>query len=442
MNGWYPRLNSRGEIVSGAGEIFRGTTKVADGHEPVWNGDDDIIFHQDRGATFSLAKGKIDDRELSEKAAGGGWIAGRDGAAKTLVVIAPDGSKQEIAGAGQPALSPSGRLIYRVGDDKVEPTISDNFSAWGDGRGRIFSPSGELTVAGPESRARLFEANGKIYLHTMTTKGQLRVRVAGEESGWTRNVGEDRNIYSDFRVTATHIEIVSNDKPNGGAIIFTRIPLSEPKQPFHSDVEAAPEAPTDPTDPEEPVPELPESLEADVRAEVSKYPPLPFADVSNYAKVLNAVAWDHRDEGWGLSVKPQGNHVMSPQGVYVAYDILHHKPSNTLWGCFGGNPEGVNWEQAEDHGDPDGRPWLAPIAPTGGDQPDPPPPPDTPPAQKCECSEQLETLKKRQDELNAELTAFGKRVTALENAPAKPLPELVARGKFYGLKLELPVVPK
>ena len=42
------------------------------------------------------------------------------------------------------------------------------------------------------------------------------------------------------------------------------------------------------------------------------------------ADILNAVAWKHRGDGWGLSAKPSGNNVYSLRHEqFVAYDILH-----------------------------------------------------------------------------------------------------------------------
>lgn len=118
----------------------------------------------------------------------------------------------------------------------------------------------------------------------------------------------------------------------------------------------------------------PASLEDAVRAERAKYPALLTLDQP--AKILNAVAWAHRADGWGLSAKPNGNHVPAPQGMFVAYDILHHQPSNALFGCFTDELRAtVNWGEEIYHGDPVGRPWVAPIAPV--DAPiDPPPPAD------------------------------------------------------------------
>lgn len=118
------------------------------------------------------------------------------------------------------------------------------------------------------------------------------------------------------------------------------------------------------------------NLSAQVRAERAKYPTVLTEDQP--AKILNAVAWANRADGWGLSVKPHGNHVLSPQGVFVAYDILHHKPTNKLFGCFTNELRAdVNWGEEPYHGDPVGRPWLAPIDP-GASVPAPTPTPQPP----------------------------------------------------------------
>lgn len=81
--------------------------------------------------------------------------------------------------------------------------------------------------------------------------------------------------------------------------------------------------------------------------------------------ILNEVAWLHRAEGWGLSAKPNGNNVTQPRtDIKIAFDILQHKPSDTLWDTF--TDTGLTWGEAHPHGDPTGRPWVAPVAPNGG----------------------------------------------------------------------------
>jgi hypothetical protein len=119
----------------------------------------------------------------------------------------------------------------------------------------------------------------------------------------------------------------------------------------------------------EPV-DMPESLIESVRAERAKYGAT--LTPEQMGQLLNAVAWKHRADGWGLSEKPSGNHVPSPQGKFVAYDILHHKPTDTLWDvATGESAYEVKWGQAEHHNNKD-RPWLAPVQPSGAAQPSEP----------------------------------------------------------------------
>jgi hypothetical protein len=137
----------------------------------------------------------------------------------------------------------------------------------------------------------------------------------------------------------------------------------------------------------EPTPQLPASLEADIVAEWDAIGGFP--DPVEAGIILNRIAWKHRALGWGLSAKPQGNGCPSPAGR-IACDILHHKPSDTLWDTFRDN--GPTWGQAHHHGDPTGRPWLAPVDPGGSGPIEPPPPPVD-----------VDALKKRLAQLDAEL---------------------------------------
>lgn len=176
--------------------------------------------------------------------------------------------------------------------------------------------------------------------------------------------------------------------------------------------------PPEPEPEPDPMPELPASLEDDVRAERAKYPAT--LQSEDYGKILNAVAWKNRAQGWGLSEKPQGNHVPAPHTrvdteghpvtVWVAYDILHHKPTNTLWGCF--SDAGVNWGLEDYHNDPDGRPWLAPMDPAGVEEPEPDPEPEPEPP-----NEDLQKLQQQVEALQRQSDALMLRVEALERKP-------------------------
>jgi hypothetical protein len=75
----------------------------------------------------------------------------------------------------------------------------------------------------------------------------------------------------------------------------------------------------------------------DVQAERAKYPDGPIP-ADTIAKILNAVAWAHRAEGWGMLEKVSGNSCPIA-GTFVSCDILIHKPSVTHWDVLN-NAEG------------------------------------------------------------------------------------------------------
>lgn len=126
------------------------------------------------------------------------------------------------------------------------------------------------------------------------------------------------------------------------------------------------------------MPEEPESLLPTVQAVRAKYPTPPAN--TDLGKMLNEIAWTHRAEGWGVNLKPSGNSTMQPgTGIRIAVDILHHKPTDTIWDCFrdAGGETIPTWGEAEPHGDPN-RIWVAPVRPDGV-EPDPDPDPEPEP---------------------------------------------------------------
>jgi hypothetical protein len=118
---------------------------------------------------------------------------------------------------------------------------------------------------------------------------------------------------------------------------------------------------------------MPDSLLPTVEAVRAKYPS---PSLDELGVMLNEIAWTHRADGWGLNSKPSGNSTAQPgTGIRIAVDILHHKPTDTLWDCFadaGGETRPV-WGEAHPHGDPV-RVWVAPVAPDGVPAPPEPPP--------------------------------------------------------------------
>lgn len=166
---------------------------------------------------------------------------------------------------------------------------------------------------------------------------------------------------------------------------------------------------------------MPDSLLADLQAERAKYPErLEFS--TDAADILNAVAWKHRSDGWGLSAKPSGNAVHSiAHSQPVAYDILHHKPTDTLWDVATGEWENFipQWSQAEHHHNPE-RPWLAPVQPLSDvpaptPEPSPEPPRVEPAPVVCKCDEVLAELQALRDEFNTYRLQMADMEVAIRN---------------------------
>lgn len=129
---------------------------------------------------------------------------------------------------------------------------------------------------------------------------------------------------------------------------------------------------------------LPDHVFATVQRVAAKYP----GRVSDetLAKALNEIAWTHREEGYGLSRKEGGRHIVHPTLGAIAEDILQ-LPDGTHWDIFlsagHGNP--LDPHQGESIVPNTPRPWVAPVAPTGEVIIPPPPVPPPPSYVGCQC---------------------------------------------------------
>ena len=99
------------------------------------------------------------------------------------------------------------------------------------------------------------------------------------------------------------------------------------------------------------------SLLSDVQSERSKYGSTMTDEEKG--KIVNAVAWNNRDAGWGLSRKTGGTFCTTPAGQ-IACDILIHKPTNTWVDTL--TDTGAIWLVINPNPDPN-RQWVAPGQP-------------------------------------------------------------------------------
>jgi len=148
---------------------------------------------------------------------------------------------------------------------------------------------------------------------------------------------------------------------------------------------------------------LPDHVYATVVRLSAPYADRPVPDGYTMGAILNAIAWTHRDEGWGLSRKTSGKRVDSPVGE-IAEDILHHRPTGLLYdiwiGADVGRPLYVP-SVIVDVGPPQSpdRVFVAPVQPVGVTPIPPgpvtptwPPPTPTPVQPVCRVSEVMAEL--------------------------------------------------
>lgn len=410
-----PRLNRRGQAIAGVGSGPCSVDNVevsSVGGVANWLTDDIAIYQTRREGRWTVETLNFRNGEVREAAphganelgAGGGRFVGFLGGVGLFgEVTLPLGGVSLAFADGRGAVGPDGTVAYVPVRQYGIPTI---LRAPDGKETTINAVAYGLQVLGPD---RAIWNGGSLGLDPAPAmrsgESNRRIVTLPSESwvvSWCEGLGLIAHLYGDAtrgfviqaqpiafnhdaaRLLETDVLVVAYSTSAAelpGQTVVERYDAARRAALMRTFEEATPpDAPPEPTDPA-PDPEIPmpDSLEDAVRAERAKYP-TPLVDKNDYAKILNKVAWDENQrlgrEEWGLSVKPSGNHVLAPQrgpngeDIYVAYDILHNRPTNTLWGCFGGNPEGVNWGLEDYHGDPEGRPWLAPIAPTGGDDGD------------------------------------------------------------------------
>ena len=144
------------------------------------------------------------------------------------------------------------------------------------------------------------------------------------------------------------------------------------------------------------------SLLADVTAERARYGAVTPSDV---AAILNAVAWRHRSDGWGLLEKTFGANC--PTGrTLIACDILVHRPSGQHFDVLR-DAEGSASPVWQNKGPIDVSRFLAPVEPPSIGGTVTPPEPQVPPVD-------LRPLLTRLDALERAVQALASTVPPLE----------------------------
>jgi len=151
------------------------------------------------------------------------------------------------------------------------------------------------------------------------------------------------------------------------------------------------------------------SLLADVTAERAKYGAVTPSDV---AAILNAVAWRHRSDGWGLLEKTFGANCPTARTT-IACDILVHRPSGQHFDVLR-DAEGSASPVWQNKGPIDVSRFLAPVDPGGspGGPVTPPEPQAPPPVDLGPLLTRLDALERAVQALSSSVPPLAQQVGA------------------------------
>lgn len=403
---WYPRLSRDGaHYCGGVVDLWVDGAIVAQGRQPYWQDDDSILCAGPEVGVWraTLAQGVWTTAPLPGQgnapvnrfsANGHGQWAYVTGAGGTAVVVTWDG--RHFDGRFDVAVGPRGELAM-VDDRRAltcwQPSGERMLIALGAQPGTLRWTEGGLTwteygagpprpwwwdgaqpralaVTAPEWAVCAVRLDDDVWALT-TSESALLLRPVGYE--WGYRLPSMENGDGAWSPTRRQFRVVGTT--SRGALVDVPVSPDDPAVDLRDGTVIVPPPPVTPPE----GPNMPDSLFDSVVAERAKYANPPTAD--QCVELLNAVAYAHRDKGWGLSRKESGSHGVRRDGVPCALDILHHQPSNTLVDCLrdaGGASEPA-WSEIGPPPSSD-RIWVAPIAPADAPTPDPPPvtPPVTP----------------------------------------------------------------
>jgi len=149
------------------------------------------------------------------------------------------------------------------------------------------------------------------------------------------------------------------------------------------------------------------SLLADVTAERARFGAVTPADV---AAILNAVAWRHRSEGWGLLEKTFGANCPTAT-TRIACDILVHRPTGLHFDVLR-DAEGSASPVWQNKGPIDVSRFLAPVDPGQSGGPVTPPEPPQPPVDLSPLLTRLDALERLVQALSATVPPLAQQVGA------------------------------
>lgn len=400
-NGWFPKLNERGEVASGAGEIslklVTGDRQLGIGWIGGWINNDWIVYNGADNNTLTVLFNVRDNRRIEVPqsynfyAAGGGqWMGTLANSAPFTRRYSGDQIIQEIPDSGVPTMATNGKWAYLTPWHDNHKTLVVNGSPLVSGqifdvaltpRAVVWSTfTGRATKAvfgqlngGPTQNISVLDWEGPIACDAADTTWVVSVTQTGliaRKFGATRGYSWHGEFFNPSCVVLNGQLRIASSSSRGELQVISP---SGPEVDLREPVVTPPPPPTPPQRSK-----LPEAVCKTLMTERGKYP----ADLTPVCRnegdpncpigaILNATAWAHRDLGFGLSRKEAGFHVVSPVGR-IASDILERKSDLLMWDVFvdAGLTTRVNC--GEDIG-PGSRPFVDPVDPQQGSPPPPPP---------------------------------------------------------------------
>jgi hypothetical protein len=448
--GWFPQINGTGSIVSGAGTItIDGRDVASPGWSPHWVDNRSVVYTD--GASTVLLDVPTGAREsvpvaYNFLAAGGGSWTGTL-ASGTPVTRHYRGTAAEttVEDAGLPLGAPGGAWGYATnyhGDVKtivvngravasglvMDAALTDTAVVYSVATGRYTREVyAQPLASGAAIRSTIFDwesptacdGPGGTWILGVTQRG-LAFRPIGAQEGY---YWRGEYFYPSCRFIAGRFVIASST--GRGELRVLDVAPDAPGRIAYATItddcaacEASPIPPDEPDDPEPPPPapaDFPDyqSELATLRAAL----PTPMS-AEQQAALLNALAWAHRAEGFGLERKDGGNSCPQPTtGIRVACDILRYDHGGAALGMdVLSDAEGEGRVVWGGPGPADPSRVVAPVAPAGAPtEPPPTEPPTTPPTDPA--------IQARVAVLEQLVATIQQRLTTLEQQrPSTPPP--------------------
>lgn len=365
-DGWFPRMNERGEVASGAGIITVLGRDVGVGWGPEWIDNDHIVYNgADNNSLSVIFNVRTFQREATVPqsynvyAAGGGrWMGLFQG--NPIVIRRYQGTQviQEIPDAGSVVMSRNGRWGYVapfhattktffvngqavVTDTVFDVSLTERSTVWSTFTGRFTKAVFAQINGGPTQNISVLDWEGPTacdapdatWVVSVTQSG-LIARKAGRKTGYKWDGGEFFNpscvvVNGQLRIASSSSRgVLQILEPTGPEVDLTVTPPPPPPPP--------------------PLDELPAGICQALKDERKKYPSAPNCRVEvrngnevqvcmsgdQIGDLLNRVAFQFKQAGFGLSGKDFGTHCDSKAGP-IACDIIQRRSDNAMWDVLG-----------------------------------------------------------------------------------------------------------